>query len=80
MNIEEELTRLQEPDAASEYVVVKREQLMALLAEKRSIVVGNLRITQLDDGTHWIGEAEGGEGGQFKEFVEAVQKFYKENF
>ena len=74
---EEDLTRI---NATDEYVIVNRKQLEALLAEKRSIVVGNLRITQLDDGTHWIGEAEGGEGGQFKEFAESVQKFYKENF
>lgn len=54
--------------------------MMEKVEEARWINVGNLRIIELPDGSHWIGCKEGGEGGQFKEFAEFVEKFYHDNF
>lgn len=73
----EELTK---PNATDEFVVVNRQQLEELCYRKASVVVGGYRITQLDDGTVWIGDRNGGEGGQFKNFEEWLDKFYRENF
>lgn len=73
----EELTK---PNATDDFVVVNKKHLEELCYRKASIVVGNYRITQLDDGTVWIGDRNGGEGGQFKNFEECLDKFYKENF
>lgn len=73
----EELTK---PNATDDFVVVNKKQLEELCYRKASVVVGNYRITQLDDGTVWIGAADGGEGGQFKNFEECLDKFYRENF
>lgn len=46
-----------------------------------AIIIGKFRLVRMQDGI-WIGEAEGGEGGQFKESAieEAIEKFYAENF
>lgn len=65
---------------SDDYVVVRKDQLQALLTEKRSVVAGDLVIVQMPDGTHWIGQKEGGEGGQFKDFPAMVKQFYEENF
>lgn len=75
--MKEELTK---PNATDDFVVVNRQQLEELCYRKSSIVVGGYRITQLDDGTVWIGDRNGGEGGQFKNFEECLDKFYRENF
>jgi len=71
---------LMKPTATDDFVVVNRQQLEELCYRKSSIVVGGYRITQLDDGTVWIGDRNGGEGGQFKNFEECLDKFYRENF
>ena len=46
-----------------------------------AIIIGKFRLVRMKDGI-WIGEAEGGEGGQFKEAAieGAIAKFYAENF
>ena len=48
-----------------------------------AIIIGKFRLVRMPDGNGiWIGEAEGGEGGQFKEeaIEAAIAKFYSENF
>ena len=47
-----------------------------------AIRIGKFRIVRMSTGGIWVGEAEGGEGGQFKEeaIEAAIQKFYAENF
>ena len=46
-----------------------------------AIRIGAFRICRMGNGSIWIGEAEGGEGGEFKEaeIEKAVHKFYAEN-
>lgn len=48
----------------------------------QAIIIGKFRVVRMATGGIWIGEAEGGEGGQFDESaIEAViEKFYAENF
>jgi hypothetical protein len=53
---------------------------MEEIIEARWIRVGDLRIIELPDGSHWIGDKDGGEGGQFKEFAAFVEEFYRLNF
>lgn len=72
--------KLTEPNATDEFVVVNRNQLQELIHRKSSVVVGAYRITQLDDGSVWIGARDGGEGGQFKNFEECLDQFYREHF
>lgn len=72
--------KLTEPNATDEFVVVNRSQLQELIHRKSSVVVGAYRITQLDDGSVWIGARDGGEGGQFKNFEECLDQFYREHF
>jgi len=47
-----------------------------------TIRIGDFRLTRMATGGIWIGEADGGEGGEFKEAaIEGViAKFYAENF
>lgn len=75
-----DVEKLAEPNATDDFVVVNRSQLQELIYRKSSVVVGAYRITQLDDGTVWIGERDGGEGGQFKNFEECLDEFYRRHF
>lgn len=47
-----------------------------------TIRIGDFRLTRMATGGIWLGEAEGGEGGEFKESAieGAIAKFYAENF
>jgi hypothetical protein len=47
-----------------------------------TIRIGDFRLTRMATGGIWIGEADGGEGGEFKESAieGAIAKFYAENF
>lgn len=47
-----------------------------------TIRIGDFRLTRMATGGIWIGEADGGEGGEFKEAAieGAIAKFYAENF
>lgn len=47
----------------------------------QAIIIGKFRLVRMEGGI-WIGEAEGGEGGRFKEeaIEAAIEKFYAENF
>ena len=44
--------------------------------------IGDFRLTRMATGGIWLGEADGGEGGEFKEAAieGAIAKFYAENF
>lgn len=50
--------------------------------QPEAIRIGAFRLVRMATGGIWIGEAEGGEGGQFKEeaIEAAIEKFYAENF
>jgi len=47
-----------------------------------AIRIGAFRLVRMSTGGIWIGEADGGEGGEFKEadIEKAIHKFYAENF
>ena len=47
-----------------------------------AIRIGYFRIVRMSTGGIWIGEAEGGEGGEFKEseIEKVIAEFYRENF
>lgn len=48
----------------------------------QAIIIGKFRVVRMATGGIWLGEAEGGEGGLFKEeaIESVIEKFYAENF
>lgn len=50
--------------------------------QPEAIRIGAFRLVRMSTGGIWIGEADGGEGGEFKEaeIEKVIHKFYVENF